>query len=394
MIFTDSEIADSYQSGESYSHPDVVRLNEEPTTAQSVKFRSHSSKTIALFWDDGKKGVPSATLRPDAETTLNSYSTHKFYMAYSDDKKRKRLATFVIQREKGIYVFYDEKNPGSAEERAKTKRELEYLKEYREKTGLLWRSYYGSEGPRAPPILPLWPATFKGQRHVVNTVHGFWMCNDTTSADCKPSSAGVQLTLEAFSLEPRAFIIKNFLSEAECDHIIATATPKLGQSTVGNSDGGGVKKSTTRTSKTTWVGRNVSPLTESLYLRAADVLGVDEKILTPGTNAEEMQVVYYEIGQKYDAHHDWGVSGYPESRFATLLLYLTDKQHGDAGGDTSFPKAKPHGVRVHPGKGSAVLFYNLLEDGNADDLALHAAMPVKEGSKWLANFWVWDPKRK
>jgi prolyl 4-hydroxylase len=41
--------------------------------------------------------------------------------------------------------------------------------------------------------------------------------------------------------------------------------------------------------------------------------------------------------------------------------------------------------------GQAVLFYNLLEDGNGDDLALHAAMPVKEGEKWLANFWVWDP---
>ena len=44
--------------------------------------------------------------------------------------------------------------------------------------------------------------------------------------------------------------------------------------------------------------------------------------------------------------------------------------------------------KVHPGKGSAVLFYNLLEDGNGDDLALHAALPVKQGEKWLANFWV------
>jgi prolyl 4-hydroxylase len=51
-------------------------------------------------------------------------------------------------------------------------------------------------------------------------------------------------------------------------------------------------------------------------------------------------------------------------------------------------------LQVQPGKGSAVLFYNLLEDGNGDDLALHAALPVNEGEKWLANFWVWDPKRK
>ncbi len=45
--------------------------------------------------------------------------------------------------------------------------------------------------------------------------------------------------------------------------------------------------------------------------------------------------------------------------------------------------------QVAPRKGSAVLFYNLLEDGNGDDLSLHAALPVWKGEKWLANFWVW-----
>ncbi len=44
---------------------------------------------------------------------------------------------------------------------------------------------------------------------------------------------------------------------------------------------------------------------------------------------------------------------------------------------------------MEPRKGSAVLFYNLLEDGNGDDLSLHAALPVWSGEKWLANFWVW-----
>ena len=45
------------------------------------------------------------------------------------------------------------------------------------------------------------------------------------------------------------------------------------------------------------------------------------------------------------------------------------------------------GFKVEPRKGSAVLFYNLLEDGNGDDLSLHAALPVWKGEKWLANFW-------
>ena len=80
-------------------------------------------------------------------------------------------------------------------------------------------------------------------------------------------------------------------------------------------------------------------------------------------------------------------------------MYLSDQTNSRAGGETSFPKGilyqgdeMKQGFKVHPGKGSAVLFYNLLEDGNGDDLALHAALPVRDGEKWLANFWVWDDK--
>ena len=44
-------------------------------------------------------------------------------------------------------------------------------------------------------------------------------------------------------------------------------------------------------------------------------------------------------------------------------------------------------------KGSAVLFYNMLKDGNGDDLALHAGEPVERGTKWACNLWIWDPHR-
>ena len=49
------------------------------------------------------------------------------------------------------------------------------------------------------------------------------------------------------------------------------------------------------------------------------------------------------------------------------------------------------GIKIHPGKGNAVLFYNLCKDGNGDVKSQHAALPVKRGEKWLANMWVWDP---
>ena len=123
---------------------------------------------------------------------------------------------------------------------------------------------------------------------------------------------------------------------------------------------------------------------------------IPENLLHNSKLAEDMQVVHYVDGQKYDAHHDWGVSGYPESRYITLLMYLTDQPGKQSGGETAFPKAAGGGgIKVHPGKGAAVLFYNLLEDGNGDDLALHAALPVKDGhEKYLANFWIWEPTRR
>ena len=78
------------------------------------------------------------------------------------------------------------------------------------------------------------------------------------------------------------------------------------------------------------------------------------------------------------------------TRFATLLLYLNEPT---LGGQTLFPKTavREPPLALHPGKGGALLFYNLLPDGNVDDASLHAALPVLAGEKWLANFWVWDP---
>lgn len=205
----------------------------------------------------------------------------------------------------------------------------------------------------------------------------------------------VNIVLEVVSLAPRVFIVEKFLSHFEADSIIAIANSTVKDSTVGSYDGGGVRTSETRTSRNTWISREKNALTETLSRRVADAINVDESLLRRDRNVEDIQVVHYVNGQKYDAHHDWGVSGYHESRFITMLLYLTDQEDATAGGETSFPKAGTGGgIKVTPVKGDAVLFYNLLPDGNSDDLALHAALPVWRGEKWLANFWVWDPKKR
>ncbi len=200
------------------------------------------------------------------------------------------------------------------------------------------------------------------------------------------------LELEVVSTAPKAFVIQNFLSHYEADFIIQQSKSKLHASSVGDSSAG-IFQSGTRTSLNAWLSKDSSPTVTSIYNRAADLLQIQKEKLDRFQCAEDIQVVHYAEGQKYDSHHDWGVSGYPESRYITLLFYLTDQLSPDAGGETSFPLgAGGKGMKIHPGKGNAVLFYNLLEDGNADDLSLHGALPVIHGEKWLANLWIWDPK--
>lgn len=373
-------------------HPAVTFIDRGRCTAVSARFRSLSSRVLDLWFDDHQGGLAQGTLRMGVDTTSTSYEGHVYFYTLHGDKS-KVLGRHVVNKEQTLYLLEDKDYPATKEILDYTAQEVAFMADYWNRTGIQWRSYYGPNGPRPPPVLYMWPAEKIGQVHQVTTPFGQWSCEGPPQHCLTPGN--LTLELEVISLQPRAFVIPNFLSAFEAETIISLAQPKLHKSQIGDMEGGGVLDSDTRTSLNTWVSRRENEVTETLYRRAADLLQIDESMLESHTNAEDMQVVHYDPGQKYDAHHDWGVSGYAESRYITLLLYLNDKAHPDAGGETAFPKAAGgRGVRVHPGKGGAVLFYNLLPDGNADDLSLHEATPVVDGEKWLSNFWVWDPKRR
>jgi prolyl 4-hydroxylase len=253
---------------------------------------------------------------------------------------------------------------------------LRYETRYRQATG---RSYLATHAPPRPlPQHYLWSAHAIGHEHKVAL----------TDAD----GATTERSLLVLSTAPRILIMDNFVSHAECQEIKALA---LAQGLTASE----TARPTTpgaRTSSTTWLRPGTDPqgVVARVYQRAAQLVRIPN--VTTGC-AEDLQVVHYQRDQEYRAHYDFTVSASPSLRLATLLLYLED-----GGGATYFPLAAGGSLQVPPRAGTALLFYNVLPDGNPDERSLHASLPVVVANnsssdelppeKWIANLWIWDPE--
>ncbi|KAF8093285.1 hypothetical protein N665_0385s0032 [Sinapis alba] len=207
----------------------------------------------------------------------------------------------------------------------------------------------------------------------------------STSLISSPSSIINPSKVKQVSSKPRAFVYEGFLTDLECDHLISLAKENLQRSAVADNDN----------------GESQDPI----------VSGIEDKLSTwtflPKENGEDLQVLRYEYGQKYDAHfdyfHDKVNIARGGHRIATVLMYLSNVTKG---GETVFPDAvessrrklsvnkddlsdcAKKGIAVKPRKGDALLFFNLHEDATPDTLSLHGGCPVIEGEKWSATKWI------
>ena len=358
-------------------NPPPVPLESQ---AKAIKVRNLSNRRMHSFWvpdGPGAERVYQGVIEPNSESTTNSYLTHRFQYTDLKDKK-KVLFDFRVNETHDIYAHVDPKTADPRLLRMHLE-EIELAKDYKQRTGRSWLSFY----PHAPVRSFLWPADEIGQTHRVFTKH-------------LPGGGEGYMTLEVISVKPRAFLIRNAITEEEAAEIIRRAKGGMAPSSVSaHDDKGNLVMSDTRTSVNSWVERAYDePKINEVYARAADVLRVNDTVFHhryPDGVSESMRVVWYRHAAKYAPHHDWGVHDSPHTRLMTLLFYLNTPPKGQ--GLTAFPKAevgKRDGLRVHPGKGHAVLFYSQTPDGNVDDLSLHEAEPVTKGEKWLANLWVHD----
>ncbi|RZC48530.1 hypothetical protein C5167_016960 [Papaver somniferum] len=205
--------------------------------------------------------------------------------------------------------------------------------------------------------------------------------------------------MEVISWEPRAYVYHNFLSEEECNYLIDLAKPHMEKSTVVDSETGKSKDSRVRTSSGTFLKRGQDKIIRSIERRIADFTFI------PETHGEGLQILHYEVGQKYEPHYDYFLDAFNTKnggqRIATVLMYLSDVEEG---GETVFPAAKGNissvpwwnelsecgkkGLSVKPRMGDALLFWSLRPDASLDPSSLHGGCPVISGNKWSSTKWI------
>jgi len=189
------------------------------------------------------------------------------------------------------------------------------------------------------------------------------------------------------SNDPWVVTFDNFLTDDEVNALITTAAGHWERST----DSGQVNEfgetgrtlSTGRTSSNAWCRQECL---SNPHVQTA-IRKIEEITRVPSANYESFQILQYELGQKYNMHHDMSerqclLSSGP--RILTFFLYLSDVEEG---GETNFPYIN---ISVKPKKGKAVLWPSVLDDNleRQDPRTNHAAAPVIRGTKYAANSWI------
>ena len=185
--------------------------------------------------------------------------------------------------------------------------------------------------------------------------------------------------------EPYTVYFEHVLTDAECDEMIALSDAQLTKSTVVDMELGTSVPHAHRTSTGCSFKRAEWPLIDCIEQRLAALVN------WPVEHGEGLQILRYEQGGEYRAHHDYFNPAHPGSqkhvaeagqRVGTIIMYLSDV---DEGGGTTMPTI---GFGVRPRKGSALFFCNVDAYGAIDPMTLHAGVPVVKGVKYIATKWL------
>jgi len=177
---------------------------------------------------------------------------------------------------------------------------------------------------------------------------------------------------------PWIITLQDFLSEDEVAAFIDGCARQFSRSMAGD------VLSPVRTSSQCWCSHNDcerNPLTHLVARRIANVTRTpSERYMEP------FQILKYEAGQFYRAHHDQnsGLFTPQGARVYTFFMYLSTPE---VGGGTHFTDLN---LTVPAVKGSAVLWPSVTSDDPDIDepLTHHEGLPPDSGLKFASNVWI------
>lgn len=250
-----------------------------------------------------------------------------------------------------------------------------------------------------------------------------WMSREQTRGKKESTQEGL-IRIPVHDKDPKMYLILNFLSSSEVDHLIRQANPLLKRSrvvgVVKDAGSGNPEQKVenrvagARTSDSAFLPRGNDHVITEVMKRVATEVGA------PVENIEDLQVVRYQSDQYYKPHHDYfdkSSSGGQESlkhggqRTWTVFVYLaeppsspTDDRRseeqnsnvtGDYQGCTVFPRL---GLKIKPKRGMAVVWSNVISPGakgtpvKEDEKTLHAGEPPNGWIKYGLNCWIRESK--
>ncbi len=177
------------------------------------------------------------------------------------------------------------------------------------------------------------------------------------------------------------FVIDNFLTLDECNHICRLIKQDHSPSTVVSNGSEERIHDNGRTSQSAFLDNNDS-IVERINERISTELNL------PENHGEPLQGQLYRQGEYYKDHHDYFDDETLRRQFAhsgqrtwTAMIYVNEVL---GGGHTEFPHL---GKSIAPSKGMGVFWKNSDGAGAEDPNTLHSGRPVLEGEKMIITKW-------
>ena len=185
------------------------------------------------------------------------------------------------------------------------------------------------------------------------------------------------------------FVVRDFLSQKECDELIrridATCQPSAVLGPIADPD--------YRTSHSGNLDPN-DPFVHTIEQKINSLLGIQAE------HGETIQGQRYHPGQQFKPHYDFFHKDQPYwdqmerdggQRTWTAMAFLNVPE---GGGQTAFPNAN---LRITPRTGNLLVWNNMTRSGQPNSLSLHQGVKVEAGVKYVITKWYrerpWTPHR-